>query len=128
MDPTRIFSAEQIVVPDDLPGILKEWTKQVIRKNPDDVLSFSADYFKHQASQKCKFSFEELQKMRESFEKYNLDGKGRIESKDLKMFVKCDIGCDISDEYLEQVIQMLDVDESGYLGFEEIVNWWTSEK
>lgn len=44
------------------------------------------------------------------------------------MFVKCDIGCDISDEYLEQVIQMLDVDESGYLGFEEIVNWWTSEK
>ena len=42
----RIYSAEQIAVPPALPGILKAWTKEVIRANPQDIYSFSADWFK----------------------------------------------------------------------------------
>ena len=30
----RIFSADYIVVPEDLPAILKEYSKAVIRSNP----------------------------------------------------------------------------------------------
>ncbi len=41
----RIFSAEQIVVPDDLPGILKNYSKEVIRSNPEDIVKFSREYF-----------------------------------------------------------------------------------
>lgn len=50
MDANRIFSAEQIIVPPALPGILKEWTKEVIRVNPQDMLQFSADYFQERAT------------------------------------------------------------------------------
>ena len=46
-----MYSAEQIVIPPSLPGILKEWTKEVIRKNPDDVIEFSAAYFKTKAAE-----------------------------------------------------------------------------
>lgn len=37
----RIFSAEQIVVQQDLPVILKNYSKEVIRKNPEDIIKFS---------------------------------------------------------------------------------------
>ena len=41
----RIFSAEQIVVPDEFPGIIKNYTKEVIRNNPENVVTFSRLYF-----------------------------------------------------------------------------------
>jgi len=44
LESQRIFSAEQIVVPADLPRILKEWTKEVIRANPESIVDFSAKY------------------------------------------------------------------------------------
>jgi hypothetical protein len=39
----RIFSAEQIVVPDPLPGILKNYSKEVIRNNPKDLIRYSRE-------------------------------------------------------------------------------------
>ena len=43
----RIYCAEQIVVPDDLPNILKHYSKSVIKDNPANVVSYSAQYFKN---------------------------------------------------------------------------------
>jgi len=40
-----IYCSEQIEVPNELPGILKAFTKEVIRYNPADVIAFSKDYF-----------------------------------------------------------------------------------
>jgi hypothetical protein len=37
----RIFCAEQIDVPAELPEILKNYSKEVIRNNPDDIVDFS---------------------------------------------------------------------------------------
>ena len=37
----RIFSAEQIEVPEELPAILKDFSKEVIRTNPKDLIRFS---------------------------------------------------------------------------------------
>ena len=41
----RILSADQIVVPPELPNILKEYSKEVIRENPADLIAFSKEYF-----------------------------------------------------------------------------------
>ena len=41
----RIFAAEQISVPEELPGILKNYSKEVIKNNPSDIIAFSATYF-----------------------------------------------------------------------------------
>ena len=43
----RIFSAEQIEVPDLFPGILKNFIKEVVRRQPeeDDHVTFSRQYF-----------------------------------------------------------------------------------
>lgn len=41
----RIFSAEQIIVPDEFPGIIKNYTKEVIRNGPDNIVTFSRMYF-----------------------------------------------------------------------------------
>jgi len=37
----RIFAAEQIEVPDAFPGILKNFIKEVVRTQPDELISFS---------------------------------------------------------------------------------------
>ena len=41
----RIFSAEQINVPEELPTILKNYSKEVIRNNPPDIIKFSRQYY-----------------------------------------------------------------------------------
>ena len=41
----RIFSADQIEVPAELPTILKDYSKEVIRANPKDLVKFSREYF-----------------------------------------------------------------------------------
>lgn len=42
----RIYCAEQIVVPPELPVILKHYAKEVIRSKPENIVEFSAKYFK----------------------------------------------------------------------------------
>ena len=43
----RIFAAEQIDVPDEFPGILKNFIKEVVRRQPNDeeYVTFSRQYF-----------------------------------------------------------------------------------
>ena len=41
----RIFAPEQIEVPSTLPEILKNYSKAVIRTNPENIISFSRKYF-----------------------------------------------------------------------------------
>lgn len=42
MELEPLYCAEQIKVPEGLPEILKEWTKEVIRAQPADVNAWSA--------------------------------------------------------------------------------------
>jgi len=46
MEPERIFSPEQIQVHPDLARVLREYSKSVIKENPDDLLEYSWRYFK----------------------------------------------------------------------------------
>ena len=50
MDLEPIYCAEQIQVPPELAGILKAYTKEVVRRQPEDIHEFSAIYFSNLAS------------------------------------------------------------------------------
>lgn len=54
MDIDRIFSADQIEVHPELALILKEYTKAVLKANPEDVIAFSNNYFKKKAGEESK--------------------------------------------------------------------------
>ena len=54
MEIDRIFSADQIEVHPDLALILKEYTKAVLKENPDDVIAFSTKYFQKKAGKEPK--------------------------------------------------------------------------
>lgn len=45
---TRMYCAEQIYVPPDLPHILKAFSKAIIFEKPKDIIDFSVKYFKKQ--------------------------------------------------------------------------------
>ena len=47
--PSRIFSAEQIEVHPELPAILKDYSKALLRANPKNIYAFSAEYFRQKA-------------------------------------------------------------------------------
>jgi hypothetical protein len=40
----RIYCAEQIIVPPELPIILKHYSKEVIRNKPANIIEFSAKF------------------------------------------------------------------------------------
>lgn len=42
-DSEPLYSAEQIKVPDPLPQILKDYTKEAIRAAPADIIAWSAE-------------------------------------------------------------------------------------
>lgn len=50
MDIDPIYCAEQIVVPPDLADVLKAYTKEVIRRQPENLVEFSAIYFANLAN------------------------------------------------------------------------------
>ena len=50
----RIFCAEQIEVPETLPDILKNYSKAVIRENPENIIYFSRKYFEYLKDKKNK--------------------------------------------------------------------------
>ena len=129
METNRIWSAEQIAVSPDLPGALKEYTKAVIRANPDDVLAFSAEYFRQKAGIEAapsnNLSDDDMAAMREKFAKYDKDGNGKIDALELGAFIREDLEYEINDEELDKVLAALDKDGSGQLEFDEVVAWWS---
>lgn len=56
----RIFCAEQIEVPPQLPNILKNYSKAVIRNNPSDIIEFSRKYFENLLEQEGKEQHEQV--------------------------------------------------------------------
>ncbi|GFH19557.1 RIIa domain-containing protein, partial [Haematococcus lacustris] len=50
MDIEPIYCAEQIVVSPDLADVLKAYTKEVIRRQPQNLIEFSAKYFQNLAN------------------------------------------------------------------------------
>lgn len=131
MDVNRIFSAEQIAVPPDLPHVLKEWTKAVIRASPPDLLAFSQQWFQDKTTQLSQREVAETQirRIRQLFEQYNVNGQGRMKVKDLGKFLSEDLGMDGYEdgsptELLEDLVMELDPDNTGFVELHDIIQWY----
>ncbi|KAJ3097921.1 Ropporin-1-like protein [Physocladia obscura] len=51
-DKEPLYCAEQIKIPPDLPDILKNYTKHIIRTQPADIMTCSAEYFARLSKQR----------------------------------------------------------------------------
>eukprot|EP00753_Platysulcus_tardus_P015082 PLAT4766.1.p2 GENE.PLAT4766.1~~PLAT4766.1.p2 ORF type:complete len:135 (-),score=55.45 PLAT4766.1:88-492(-) len=120
----RIFCVEQIVVPPELPEILKAFTKEVIRSKTEDVLAFSAKYFARKAEEHTGAVDPKIAQLKKLFDKYDRDGSGTMEVAELGDYIRGDLGYAIAEEDLSVVLEMLDNDGSGRIEFNEFVNWW----
>ncbi|EQC34123.1 hypothetical protein SDRG_08332 [Saprolegnia diclina VS20] len=129
MDVNRIFSAEQIAVPVELPLILKEWTKDVIRASPADIIAFSLHWFQEKAAEALngKLSVAEIENFRKLFEQYDVDMNGRMEARELRTFVVQDLNVEVTEAELEAVVMLLDANNTGYLEYAEILKWYARQ-
>lgn len=128
MDVNRIFSAEQIAVPPDLPLILKEWTKAVFREHPSGLLEFSLEWFKagEKAIQAEIIKNKQLSLLCEAFEARTASVK--MQKKDFKAFILDDLGLKIPENELEEVLLDFDTGNKGFLELDEIVDWVTHRR
>jgi len=69
---------------------------------------------------------DEATKLQEIFKKFDKDGSGSIETKELKQIV-VELGGTISDEEVEAAMKELDVNGDGSCCFEEFKAFWTSK-
>lgn len=124
MDINRIFSAEQIAVPPDLPLILKEWTKAVFREHPSDLLVFSSQWFQEgeKVIQIEKIKEEQLTRLCRAFEARTASVKMR--KADFKAFIMKDLAFQIPENELEDVLLDFDTENRGFLELDEIVEWF----
>lgn len=129
MDVNRIFSAEQIAVPPELPHVLKDWTKAVIRENPDDLLAFSLQYFqgKTQLASQRKATETQIRRIRQTFEAYDVDGNGRMVAKELGRFLVEDLGLPLSESEVEDLMLDLDGDNTGFIELADLIQWYTQQ-
>lgn len=63
----EVYCAEQIKIPPELPDILKKYAKHIIRTQPSDILSVSAEYFGRLAHQKSQVGKRLTQNQLEAF-------------------------------------------------------------
>ncbi|KAF1318799.1 Radial spoke protein 11, partial [Globisporangium splendens] len=127
MDVNRIFSAEQIAVPPDLPLVIKDWTKAVICDNPDDLLRYSLKWFQEKAAlvSKRKAAENQIRRMRQLFETYDVDGNGRMETKELKKFLVDDLGLPLDGNELDDLAMDLDTESTGFIELHDIIQWYS---
>jgi serine/threonine protein kinase len=63
----RIFAADQIEVHRDLPSILKNYSKEVIRSSPDNIVTFSKEYFQQILRDQGYFEQEQMKSTQKDF-------------------------------------------------------------
>jgi hypothetical protein len=83
----RMFAPDQIEVHRDLPKILKDYTKEVIRNGPENIMQFSRAYF------------EEILKKQGYFEGGDKKPKQQPVEASEKQFVWRESGVKVTDHY-----------------------------
>ena len=53
MEVERIFSADQIEIHPDLARVIKDYTKAIIKENPENITEFSWLYFKEKVEKEA---------------------------------------------------------------------------
>ncbi|KAL0233550.1 hypothetical protein PCE1_002065 [Barthelona sp. PCE] len=115
----RIYSAEQITVPPELPEIIKSFSMEVIRNQPSDLLRFCCNYWSRLANisldQDAFVEFpsdvspQQLIKFRNACEQLDLSKSGYLSQEQV---FRCAQNCDISIATIENV--------AAYAGFVDV--------
>jgi calcium-dependent protein kinase len=74
----RIFAAEQIEVPDNFPGILKNFVKEVVRNQPENQVEFCRQYFEKLHLEKHKIGAEDRQRIEMNPKEFYLSHQDNI--------------------------------------------------
>merc|ERR1712188_113704 len=136
LDVAPIYCAEQIEVPEDLPDILKEWSKSVLRANIDtreQLYAFSAEYFGNLSAasgaepdfgdldDKVPYVREAFRMMQDAFYSIDTDQSGSISMSELKGMWH-QMGVELEDEVLTAMFAEADVDQSGKITLAEFLS------
>ena len=108
--------ADAINVPPELQTVLREFTKSVLRDSPEDVLTYSKDYFVEKAAAVRMASY----KLPPSTSKPFLDLAPHLQQQIEEVFKRYDTDCDVSISIDE--LRTLMADLGGLFGFSEEVD------
>lgn len=135
-----IFCAEQIEVPAALPGIMKAWTKEVIRYAPEDIITFSKQYFEslkggqleqflaaqeQEANQRN--AFNALESVRPSAHLAPPAGKPSFGPKNLPQEVPVTDLLTYAQQMVAHIFSLFDLDKSGDLSRKEVAKMCRNE-
>merc|ERR1711959_44623 len=136
LDVAPIYCAEQIEVPEDLPDILKERSKSVLRANietREQLYAFSAEYFGNLSAasggdpdfadleDKVPYVREAFRMMQDAFYSIDTDQSGSIDTNELKGMWH-QMGIELEDEVLQAMFAEADVDQSGKITLAEFLS------
>jgi len=123
---------KEFTVPRDFPSVLKSFTREVLRSQPDNIYEFGASYFTDILAQKAaaeadnskgvvRLSPAELEELlRTMFEQADVDGSGALSRTEFKeVFRIADLG--LSDTEIKRVMAEADVNGDGEIGYAEFV-------
>jgi len=136
LDVAPIYCAEQIELPEDLPDILKEWSKSVLRANiesKEQLYAFSAEYFGNLSAaagtepnfidleDKVPYVREAFRMMQDAFYSIDTDQGGSIDVKELQGMWH-QMGVELDKNVLDAMFAEADVDTSGKITLAEFLS------
>jgi len=136
LDVAPIYCAEQIEVPEDLPDILKEWSKSVLRANietREQLFAFSAEYYGNLSAaagtepdfndleDKIPYIREAFRMMQDAFYSIDTDQGGSIDMSELQGMWH-QMGVELEPDVLTAMFAEADVDQSGKITLAEFLS------
>jgi Ca2+-binding EF-hand superfamily protein len=123
---------KEFAVPKDFPSVLKSFTREVLRSQPDNIYQFGATYFTELLAQADaaargesdgprRLDRAELEQLlAQMFVEADTDGSGALNIVELKqVFKMADLG--LSDKMLRQVMLEADYDGNGEITYDEFL-------
>ena len=135
----RIYCAEQIYVPENLPLIIKNYSKSVIKNNPEDMVHFSMKYFENilrqREKQPDKTGYSEIKKpdsnqieqkpnkmtgdgMKMFFDQVDANNSGKVSAFELQNHLS-KAGYHFDNEMVERFLSGHDKNNDSLLSFDE---------
>lgn len=123
---------KEFAVPKDFPSVLKAFTREVLRSQPENIYEFGASYFSEVLAQRAaaeadqtkgvrRLSPAELEELLQTmFMEADVDGSGALSRSEFKsVFEMADLG--ISNAQLKRVMAEADVNGDGEITYAEFV-------
>jgi len=118
-------------IPNEFPEVLKAFTREVLRTQPDNVYEFGAAYFSELLVQaeaaaandsRPQLTQEQLEEeLRALFDKYDEDGSGTLTLQEFKEAMAA-VNLGLSEKEMKQLLIEADVNDDGVIEYNEFLN------